>query len=228
MRDDMRDRDAGDVAARGSSQVVQPAPSDPERQLPAEAGQALGSDDPEVARADIEATRARMSQTIDVIEETLVRKKERIQDRLDVVAPVREHPWRSMGIALGSGLLLGLLTGGGDDDEERVETRSRRGIRESEPDWERRARILERRSRRLLSIARDQQRELEELREGETGSRLRHPVRTLRHAAHEVEEDLEHGAERVRHGYEQLRDSLVSQITRFVMNTVRHQFAGRR
>jgi ElaB/YqjD/DUF883 family membrane-anchored ribosome-binding protein len=167
----------------GSRPAVRPAITDPERQLPAEAGAATDFDDPEEARAHIEATRARMSGTIDEIEGVLVRKKEEIQNRLDFVAPIRENPWQSMGIALGAGLILGLLTGGSDDEDEDDEydydgeydsysrssgygTRFRGetvGYR-SRGDLEHRTEVLEERTRRLLAIARDQEDELRRVR----------------------------------------------------------------
>jgi ElaB/YqjD/DUF883 family membrane-anchored ribosome-binding protein len=74
--------------------------------------------DPEGAREEIQATRARISETIDEIEGALLQKKERIEDRLDVMAPVREQPMKTLGIVFGAGLVLGLLTGGGDEEEE--------------------------------------------------------------------------------------------------------------
>lgn len=76
------------------------------------------ADDPDAARAEIQSTRARMSETINEIEEVLVRRKEQIQDKLDVLSPVKENPLPSAGIAFGAGLLLGLLTGGGDSEWE--------------------------------------------------------------------------------------------------------------
>jgi len=78
----------------------------------------LTTDDPELARAEIAQTRARMSETIDEIEDALLRRKERIQNRMDLLAPVRERPLQAAAVALGAGLLLGLLTGGGDDEED--------------------------------------------------------------------------------------------------------------
>ena len=79
-------------------------------------------DDPELARLQIEQTRARMSDTIEQIEETLLRKKENIEERLDVMAPVRrkarENPYPIIGGVFLAGLILGLLTGGDDDEDE--------------------------------------------------------------------------------------------------------------
>ncbi len=111
---------------------------------------------PEQERAEIEVTRARMSETIDEIEDALVRKKASIQDRMDVLAPVREQPMQSLGIALGAGLLLGFLTGG----------RKRSDVEMDGPDeefWERRSRDWESRARRLLQIAQEQEDELESM-----------------------------------------------------------------
>ncbi len=75
-------------------------------------------EDPEVARAQIAHTRARMSGTIDEIEDVLLRRKEKIQHRLDPFSAVRDRPLQSAGIVFGAGLVLGLLSGGDDDDDE--------------------------------------------------------------------------------------------------------------
>jgi ElaB/YqjD/DUF883 family membrane-anchored ribosome-binding protein len=75
-------------------------------------------DDPEYARAQIASTRARMSETIDEIEDVLLRRKERIQNRLDPFSVVRERPFQAAGAVFGAGLVLGLLTGGDDDDAD--------------------------------------------------------------------------------------------------------------
>jgi ElaB/YqjD/DUF883 family membrane-anchored ribosome-binding protein len=77
----------------------------------------LEPEDPEAARAQIEQTRERMSQTIDEIEDALLRKKARIQDRLDILSPIRDNPLPAVGAVFAGGLILGLLTGGGDDEE---------------------------------------------------------------------------------------------------------------
>ncbi|MFL5383413.1 MAG: DUF3618 domain-containing protein [Longimicrobiaceae bacterium] len=75
------------------------------------------SGDPDAVRDEIERTRARMSSTIDQIEGALQRKKGEIQEKLDVTAPVREKPWLFAAGVFGTGLALGLLTGGGGDDD---------------------------------------------------------------------------------------------------------------
>jgi ElaB/YqjD/DUF883 family membrane-anchored ribosome-binding protein len=118
-------------------------------------------DDPEAARAEIQMTRSRMSETIDEIEDVLLRKKERIQDRLDVFAPVRQRPLPSVGIALGAGVLLGLLTGG--DDEDEWESHGRDRYRSELRELEERAETWEHRARRLLRIAREQEQEIEHM-----------------------------------------------------------------
>jgi len=75
------------------------------------------SGDPDAVRDEIERTRERMSSTIDQIEGALLRKKDQIQEKLDVVAPIREKPWVFAAGVFGTGLVLGLLTGGGGDDD---------------------------------------------------------------------------------------------------------------
>lgn len=123
------------------------------------------TDDPDVARAEIEMTRTRMSETIDDIEDALLRKKARIQDRLDVLAPVRENPLPSAAAALGAGLLLGLLTGGDDDEsDDRYEVRARAYSGDFDDELlqaEERAATWEARARRLMKLAREQEEELE-------------------------------------------------------------------
>ncbi|MEX2570336.1 MAG: hypothetical protein WD737_03455 [Gemmatimonadota bacterium] len=111
--------------------------------------------DPAAARAELEKTRARMSDTLDDIEGVLLRKRAHLQEQLDVGARVREKPLHAAGIALGVGLVLGLLTGGGrrgDDEDERA-----REIADQK------AELWESRARRLLEIARVQEQDLEDL-----------------------------------------------------------------
>lgn len=97
--------------------------TDPEHLLPEHTHAAVpgtiaaGTSDPDAVRSEIERTRARMSHTIDQLEGVLQKKKGEIQDRLDFVAPVREKPWMFAAGVFGSALALGLLTGGGDDDD---------------------------------------------------------------------------------------------------------------
>ncbi len=152
----------------------------------------IAPDHPDAARAEIEATRARMSETIDEIEDVLMAKKERIRDQLDVLAPVRENPVKTLGMIFGGALVLGLLTGGGsngsreedddavrldDDDDEEADD-------EAALAWER-AEEWEDRAHRLLRIAQAQEDELEIHRaQRET---LRHRLR----ARHAVEDDDE-------------------------------------
>ncbi len=128
------------------------------------------TDDPQVVRAEIEHTRERMSETIGEIEGVLARKREQLQDRLDVLAPIRERPLPAAGIAFGAGLVLGLLTGG--DEEERESHPRERSFRMDEEahdhfvaDVEDRARMWEARARRLLQVARDQEEQIRELQE---------------------------------------------------------------
>lgn len=205
---------AGAVPGEAAA-AVRPTTADPGRQLPAEAETAAGVpdyEDPELARAEIEATRNRMSGTIDEIEDVLVRKKERIQQRLDVLAPVRENPWQSMGIALGAGVLFGLLTGG---DEERARA-------EPAHDWERRAAVLEARTRRLLAIAREQEDELRSLRRKQEKKLRRRRLRERVQARlGEVEDELAERAEGIRSGLDDLRESVARGVSHFLSESLR-------
>lgn len=130
------------------------------------------SEEPLAARTEIEMTRARMSETIDEIEDVLLRKKAKIQDRLDVLAPVRERPIQSAAAALGAGLVLGLLTGGGDDDrhEGRFDFDGETDDFDDRlQDAEERAATWEARARRLMKVAREQEADLEGAYESDDG-----------------------------------------------------------
>lgn len=122
-----------------------------------------GTADPDATRAEIEQTRVRMSETIDEIEDALLRKKENIQDRLNVFGPVKENPLPSVGIVFGAGLLLGYLTGE-DDDDDNDQVHHRHVSTEDDEFWVRRASDWEARARRLLDLAKRQEVELSELR----------------------------------------------------------------
>ncbi len=132
-------------------------------------------DDPELARLQIEQTRARMSDTIGQIEETLLRKKEQVEEKLDVMAPVRrkarENPYPVIGGVFLAGLILGFLTGGDDEDDEPTPAVRRYAVdfdreRAHGHHWEERARTWERRARRLMDVANHQEAELLAAREG--------------------------------------------------------------
>lgn len=143
--------------------VVDPALAAERQRAVAQRGTAgTGSADPGAVRAEIEQTRARMSHTIDGIEDALVRRKEEFQDKMDVLAPVRERPLPSSGIAFGAGLLLGLATGGDDDREGRRDRSggSRARNESDENHWRRRSEQWENRAYRLRDIAREQEDEL--------------------------------------------------------------------
>lgn len=171
------------------------------------------ADDPEAARAEIEMTRARMSETIDDIEDALLRKKARIQDRMDVLAPVRERPIPSAAIALGAGLVLGLLTGGGGDEEDDRDLRLTRASRDEFDDEliaaEERAATWEARARRLMKVAREQEERLDGLANGRDG-RWRHDE--------EDDEEMEISG---------LRDRVSDGVTGFLGTLARDVFAPR-
>lgn len=156
--------------------------------------------DPREAREEIERTRARMSGTIDEIEDALLRKKARLQDRLDVLAPVRERPLPSAAAAFGAGLLLGLITGGGEDEPTE---------RHDSLDAEERAEKWEARARRLMRIAREQEEEIEHLSRGEA------------FATSEWDEEEEE------EGLGSIRDRISDGLTGFLGMVARDMFSGR-
>lgn len=110
-------------------------------------------DDPLATRAEIERTRARMSDTLDEIEGVILKKREDLRERLDFGAKLRKDPLRAAAIVLGAGFVVGFLTGGD------------RKAKERRLEAEARAALWQGRARRLLEIARRQEDELEELEE---------------------------------------------------------------
>ena len=170
------ERLAAGHALPGGPEMTGVAMTDTSHMLPAHAspgvvGQVAATDDPDVARAEIEQTRARMSSTIDTIEEVLLRKKEQIQEKLDVMAPVRENPLPSAAAVFGVGLLLGLLTGGGRHAEPRavdmdLDELVAGGLaaRGASRGWKQRNHSLKARTRSLEQVVREQRRELKRMR----------------------------------------------------------------
>ncbi len=155
----------------------------------------------DAARDEIERTRARMSETIGEIETVLVQKRAEIEDRLDVGARIRERPLHAVGIVLGAGLLLGLLTGGGGSDEDDEEKRRRLAA-------DHRASLWEGRARRLLAIARAQEEELEELEAAAVGG-------YLLGRADEEDEEWEEGPSR----WAVLREEIGDRVAHFMSET---------
>jgi ElaB/YqjD/DUF883 family membrane-anchored ribosome-binding protein len=183
-----------------------------------QAGQVAATDDPDATRAEIERTRDRMSRTLDSIESALIRKKEQIQEKLDVMAPVRERPLVSVGAVFGGALVLGYLTGGGrdDEDEPRARTRSLGATGMPLPlvaaldddDADVRAELWEKRARRLLRVARSQEEELSSLRaRDEDGDDEGGALRALGANAAEVRDGLVAGlAAFITEAFHKLRD----------------------
>ena len=137
------------------------------------------ADDPDAVRGEIERTRARMSQTIDQLDRALTKKKDEIQERLDVAAPVRERPLAFAGGVFGAGLLLGFLTGGKDRNAEHdpdhvkiprallesIGLEEAHGPGGSGREWEGRA-------RELMEVVARQEEQIRELRETVYGTRF--------------------------------------------------------
>jgi ElaB/YqjD/DUF883 family membrane-anchored ribosome-binding protein len=84
------------------------------RQLPVTTEAAPEPRSTDEARQAIEATRGRISATLDDLETRLEAKKEAIRDRFDLATParqrIRQRPWVVVGGALAVGLLLGLAS----------------------------------------------------------------------------------------------------------------------
>jgi len=155
-------RRGGDSAPERS----RPEAARPDRQAPAESPRDVAE-----ARAAVEMSRARISATIDELEERIVDKKEELRDRLDVVRPVRAlvaaAPLVALGIAAGTGLLLGLASRGG--------RKRRREVELSEVDRDALLRWRRARRKRLLDTAEH------ELPRFDRPSRLGRLVRDLAH-----------------------------------------------
>jgi hypothetical protein len=193
------------VTTVGGTEVHRRMGQDPQGADGEDGAVVIDATDPAHARRQIEATRARISGTIDDIEESILRKKGRIEKKLDVLSTVRERPVQLLGAAFGAGLLLGLITGGGDEDEEEEERKHRRRHREDDP-----AEIWEGRARRLLKIAREQEEEIDHLRDA-----VRHRSR-FAHRADADEEDTDDGPSPV----DRLRDFLTDHLTGLATDTV--------
>jgi hypothetical protein len=82
------------------------------------------------ARDAVERSRQRISSTLDALEDRIVEKKHELQDRVDVLKPVREQivsrPFTALAIGLGVGALLGSIGGGDDSESEHEHRRSGR------------------------------------------------------------------------------------------------------
>jgi ElaB/YqjD/DUF883 family membrane-anchored ribosome-binding protein len=111
------------------------------------------------ARVAVERSRERISSTLDALEDRIVEKKHELQDRADVLRPVREQivarPFTAVAVGLGVGALLGSL-GGGDDERDSHRSRSgrERGHTIGDDDREELRRWRRARRERLQSISR--------------------------------------------------------------------------
>ncbi|MBW3629080.1 MAG: DUF883 C-terminal domain-containing protein [Gemmatimonadetes bacterium] len=121
---------------------------------------------PDSVRAELAQTRARMSETIDEIESVLLGKKESllrtakgIQQRLDPFYKVRERPLTAVGVVFGIGLAVGVFSG----RKRTVVVPAPPPPPPPEPPAE--SDLWERRARRLLRIAREQEDRLGDLEE---------------------------------------------------------------
>lgn len=206
-RDDETTPGAGMAPLGASRPVVDSDHLLPEHTHASSPGVIAQTDDPELARMQIEQTRARMSDTIDQIEGALLRKKEDLQEKMDVMAPVRrkarENPWPIIGGVFAAGLILGLLTGGDDDDDE--EKGPQPAVRRFAADfdrerahgyhWEERAHTWERRARRLMDLANRQEAELLALQGESVPVRRKRRGRLFGRGRGRVSQDMDWGAQ---------------------------------
>lgn len=83
------------------------------------------------ARDAVERSRQRISSTLDALEGRIVEKKHELQEKVDVLRPVRdqiaERPFTAVAVGLGVGVLLGSLGGGSDDEHEHRRSGRMRG-----------------------------------------------------------------------------------------------------
>lgn len=184
---------------------------------------ALSADpnDPDAVRGEIQQTRARMSSTIDELEAALLRKKEQIQERLDVLAPARERPLLAVGAVFAAGLALGLLTGG--DPEAKPPRWFRETVGEGDDlgDWRARAEGAERRLRRLERTIDAQDRELRRLRK-------KRAARTAHYAGYDpYQEDAAAGSRALGESLRGLRDMVADGVAGAVHGAFRHRRAPR-
>lgn len=180
-------------------------------------------ENPDAARAEIEATRARMSDTLDEIEDVLLRKKETIRERMDVMAPVREQPVKTIAAIFAAALVLGFLSARGkggskaggnhanhradlppeveeDEDDDQAE--------ELELAWSR-AEAWEDRAHRLLRVARVQEAELDIHRSRRDA--LLKELRSIRRREREEEEEDDYEYEP--NLFQRLRESATDRLS---------------
>lgn len=94
-----------------------PAPTPPERTLPRGpvldgVGRNGRPADPEAMRVEIERTRERMSDTLEAIEDHVVRRKQELWSRAtlqDFRRKVSSEPWRSLAIAFAAGYVVAAI-----------------------------------------------------------------------------------------------------------------------
>ena len=172
---------------------------------PADPGTVSQVNDPELARMQIEQTRARMSDTIEQIEEALVRKRAQVEEKLDVMAPVRrkarENAYPLLGGVFLAGLVLGYLTGESDDEDAGARPAVRefgmnqdvRGRAAYSTHAQEQAELWERRARRLMEVANRQEAELMALRGGTAEERPRRGLLRRRRQAPALHEEFDEG-----------------------------------
>ena len=108
------------------------------------------------ARAAVVDSRARISATLDELEERIVDKKEALRERLDLARParafIRAAPLLAVAAATGAGLLFGLITGGRGGSDGTIELRD--VDREALERWrrQRRERLLDAADHELPSL----------------------------------------------------------------------------
>ena len=86
-------------------------------------------DDPiKDVRRDIEETRARLSDTLQELDNRVESVKSAVTRNVNPMPQIREHPWLALGLALGAGIAIGM-----SGAERKAATAAKKGVRKAGP-----------------------------------------------------------------------------------------------